>query len=121
VPRDLLASSRHNALTCVPPTELVAGDLCLDTVTATVTRSGVPVHLTPREYDLLHHLIRSKGHVVSRSGLLEEVWGMHHNGIRTNVVAVYVGYLRRKIDTPFGRHSLRTVRGYGYRLSPDGG
>jgi DNA-binding response OmpR family regulator len=98
--------------------EVTAGDLVLDAATRTVTRGGVPVELTAREFALLEHLMRARGRVVAKSELLATVWG----GMASddpNVVEVYVGYLRRKVDQPFGRHSLVTVRGAGYRLVPD--
>jgi DNA-binding response OmpR family regulator len=99
--------------------QVCVGDLELDPAARTVTRGGVPVELTAREFALLEHLMRARGRVVAKSELLATVWG----GMASddpNVVEVYAGYLRRKIDQPFGRHSLVTVRGAGYRLVPDG-
>src|SRR5918911_2344944 len=99
---------------------LVIGDLVLDPLTRTVTRAGTPVVLTAREFALLEHLMAAAGRTVPKSELLETVWGgLAHDD--PNVVEVYVGYLRRKIDQPFGRRSLVTVRGAGYRLVPDAG
>jgi two-component system OmpR family response regulator len=97
---------------------VAVGDLVLDPATRTVARAGVPVELTAREFALLEHLMHARGRVVAKSELLATVWG----GMASddpNVVEVYAGYLRRKIDQPFGRHSLVTVRGAGYRLVPD--
>jgi two-component system, OmpR family, response regulator len=95
-----------------------AGDLVLDPAAHTVTRAGTSVGLTAREFDLLEHLMRAHGRTVPKTELLSAVWGgLAHDD--PNVVEVYVGYLRRKIDQPFGRHSLMTVRGVGYRLVPD--
>jgi DNA-binding response OmpR family regulator len=102
------------------PTTLTAGDLLLDPASHQVSRAGQPVPLTAREYALLECLFRRAGEVVSKTDLLRAVWDEHADG-DPNVVEVYVGYLRRKIDTPFGRRSVQTVRGAGYRLDPDGG
>ncbi len=102
------------------PVLLRAGDLSLDPATRVVTRSGVAVDLTAREFAVLHHLMRHVGMVVPKLDILQAVWDLHHDG-SDNVVEVYVGYLRRKIDAPFGRHAIQTVRGSGYRLAGDGG
>ena len=100
------------------PAVLRAGDLSLDPAARQVTRGDVAVELTAREFALLEHLVRRQGEVVSKSELLAHVWDAHLEA-DLNLVEVYVGYLRRKIDAPFGRSSLQTVRGAGYRLSPD--
>jgi DNA-binding response OmpR family regulator len=102
------------------PASLSAGDLVLDPSAHTVTRDGQPIDLTPREFSLLEFLMRHKGEAVSKADILHHVWDAHYDG-DANVVEVYAGYLRRKIDTPFGRHSVQTVRGAGYRLAADGG
>ncbi len=102
------------------PTVLSAGDLVLDPARRRVTRDGQQVELTPREFALLEFLIRRAGDVVPKSEILQHVWDPHYDG-DSNVVEVYVGYLRRKIDGPFGRRALETVRGAGYRLAADGG
>jgi two-component system, OmpR family, response regulator len=101
------------------PAQLRAGDLVLDPATREVRRGDVPVELTAREFNLLAHLLRHKGEVVAKSEIFDSVWDAGDSAL--NVVEVYVGYLRRKIDLPFGRHALRTVRGAGYVLDPDGG
>ncbi|MEU7695134.1 response regulator transcription factor [Microbispora hainanensis] len=101
------------------PAVLRAGDLSLDPAARTVTRGEAPVELTPREFALLEYLMRRPGEVVSKPEILEHVWDTYDTD--PNVVEVYVGYLRRKIDTPFGRAALQTVRGAGYRLASDGG
>jgi DNA-binding response OmpR family regulator len=101
------------------PPVLVAGDLALDPARHTVTRGGKQVELTPREFALLEYLMTRREEVVSKSDILAHVWDAHYDG-DPNVVEVYVGYLRRKIDAPFGRRSLQTVRGVGYRLVNDG-
>ena len=102
------------------PASLSAGDLVLDPSAHTVTRDGQSIDLTPREFSLLEFLMRRKGEAVSKADILHHVWDAHYDG-DANVVEVYAGYLRRKIDTPFGRHSVQTVRGAGYRLAADGG
>jgi two-component system OmpR family response regulator len=102
------------------PTVLQAGDLTLDPARRTVRRDGAEIVLTPREFGVLHFLMRHRGDVVSKSAILESVWDAHYEG-DANVVEVYVGYLRRKIDQPFGRHAIETVRGMGYRLAAGGG
>jgi two-component system OmpR family response regulator len=80
-----------------------------------VTRGDAEVTLTPREFSLLHFFMRRPGEVMSKTEILENVWDAHYEG-DDNIVEVYVGYLRRKIDAPFGRRSIDTVRGVGYRL-----
>ena len=100
------------------PTALTVGDLVLDPAAHTVSRGDEPVDLTPREFALLEFLMRRAGQAVSKADILHHVWDAHYDG-DANVVEVYVGYLRRKIDTPFGRQSVQTVRGAGYRLVPD--
>jgi DNA-binding response OmpR family regulator len=101
-----------------PAQDLVTGDLVLRPATRTASRDGTEIALTAREFALLEHLAAAGGRVVSKAELLASVWGgQAHDD--PNVVEVYVGYLRRKIDQPFGRHSLVTVRGAGYRLVPD--
>ena len=102
------------------PTVLQAGDLSLDPARRRVERNGTEVRLTPREFGLLEFLIRHRGDVVSKTDILEGVWDAHYEG-DPNVVEVYVGYLRRKIDQPFNRRAIQTVRGVGYRLAHDGG
>ncbi|TMR07905.1 response regulator transcription factor [Nonomuraea turkmeniaca] len=101
------------------PAVLMAGDLTLDPARRKVERDGRSVELTPREFALLEYLMRRRDEVVSKSEILEHVWDTFDTD--PNVVEVYVGYLRRKIDAPFGRNALQTVRGAGYRLAGDGG
>jgi two-component system, OmpR family, response regulator len=100
------------------PRELVCGDLALDPTHRTCRRGEIPIDLTRREHALLEALLRHDGHAVSKHRLRREVWGDDFDG-DTNIVEVYAGYLRRKIDTPFGRRTLQTVRSVsGYRLDP---
>jgi len=91
------------------------GDLEVDPAAHTVARDGRRVELTAREFALLESLARRAGEVVSRTELLEHVWDQNFAG-STNIVDVYVGYLRRKLEEPFGRPLIRTVRGAGYVL-----
>jgi len=100
------------------PVPVEVGDLVLDPAARRVTRAGQEVALTAREHALLEYLVHRAGVAVSKTELLEQVWGGQAHDDQ-NVVEVYVGYLRRKIDQPFGRHSLQTVRGVGYRLVAD--
>jgi DNA-binding response OmpR family regulator len=102
------------------PSVLTAGDLRLDPATRSVTRGDDEITLTPREFSVLELLLRRRGEVVSKREILENVWDANFDG-SNNVVEVYVGYLRRKIDQPYRRHALETVRGVGYRLADDGG
>ena len=90
-------------------------DLTLEPVSRTVRRGDSDISLSPREFALLEALMRHSGEVVSKTDLLDRVWGEDFEG-DPNVVEVYIGYLRRKIDRPFGRSDLETVRGEGYRL-----
>jgi DNA-binding response OmpR family regulator len=102
------------------PVVLACGDLTLDPVRRRVERDGKEISLTPREYGLLEFLMRHKGDVVTKGEILEGVWDPAFDG-DPNVVEVYIRYLRRKIDAPFGRRAIETVRGMGYRLSTTGG
>jgi len=103
------------------PAVLRAGDLSLDPAARVVCRGADVVELTAREFALLEYLMRRSGAVVSKSELLTHVWEDPDEIADVNVVEVYVGYLRRKIDVPFGRRSVQTVRGAGYLLAADGG
>jgi len=100
------------------PVVLTLGTLTLDPVTRAVRRGDSAVSLTAREYGLLQYLMRRHDQVVSKAEILDNVWNPAFDG-GDNVVEVYIGYLRRKIDVPFGVQSLATVRGMGYLLSAD--
>jgi two-component system, OmpR family, response regulator len=102
------------------PTVLQVGTLRLDPATRQVRRGEIGIELSAKEFALLETFMRRPGEVLSRLDLLEHTWGDAHEN-RSNVVDVYVGYLRAKLDRPFGRRSIETVRGAGYRLRPDGG
>jgi two-component system, OmpR family, response regulator len=98
------------------PTELVVGDLRLDPASRRVWRGDTEVPLSPKEFALLETFMRRPGQVLSRLQLLEHAWDFAYEN-RSNVVDVYMRYLREKVDRPFARNSLETVRGAGYRLS----
>ena len=104
--------------TQVRPVALSAGTLTLDPATAICLRAGREVSLTPRERALLEALLRREGAAASKTDLLREVWGRDFEG-DPNIVEVYVGYLRRKIDDGFEHKLLHTVRGVGYRVVAD--
>ncbi|HVM64725.1 MAG TPA: response regulator transcription factor [Acidimicrobiales bacterium] len=99
-----------------PGPALQAGDLRLDPVSHRVWRGADEVELTPREFDVLRYLLSRPGEVVTKQELLDHVWGDLDGG-DANVVEVYVHYLRRKLDAPFGRATIQTVRGVGYRIA----
>ena len=102
------------------PPELAVGTLRLDPRTRQAWRGDVELELSTKEFALLETFMRRPGQVVSRFDLLEHAWdGAYEN--RSNVIDVYVRYLRAKLDRPFGVRSLETVRGAGYRLRKDGG
>lgn len=100
------------------PAVLEVGDLLLDPATHECHRGGTAVELTAREFAVLEHLMRRPDEVVSKRALLEAVWGQHGDA-DPNVVEVYIGYLRKKLDVPFGRTSIVTIRGVGYRVIDD--
>jgi len=102
------------------PNVLVVGDLRLDPALREVRRGTREIRLSAKEFALLETFMRRPGEVLSRLYLLEHAWDFAYEN-RSNVVDVYMRHLRRKIDEPFERHSLETVRGAGYRLRPDGG
>lgn len=97
------------------PTTLTLGDLSLDLLTRKVTRAGTPVDLRPREFALLEYLMRNAGKVISKTMILSHVWEYNFDP-QTNIVDVLVSRLRDKIDRPFERKLLQTVRGVGYVL-----
>lgn len=114
----LRALVRHRPSTL--PVLLDAGDLHLDTGAHRVRRGATPVPLRPREFDLLRHLMEHTDETLTKDALLRAVWDEHAES-DVNLVEVYVSSLRRKIDEPFGRSSIDTVHGHGYRFRGDGG
>jgi len=102
------------------PTVLVAGDLRLDPASRRVWRGEDEVPLTARELAVLDYLLRCRGEVVSKRDILDHVWDSDFEG-DPNLVEVYVRRLRGKLDRPYGRAAIETVRGAGYRLAADGG
>ena len=100
------------------PVVLTVGSLRLDPVRRTVTRRGQLLELTAKEYVILQYLMQNAEKVVSKLEIMDNAWDAGFEGSE-NIVEVYVGYLRKKIDVPFGLTTLRTVRGMGYRLDAD--
>ncbi|MGI5239897.1 response regulator transcription factor [Dactylosporangium sp. CA-139066] len=101
-------------------TVLTAGDLALDPATRRVARGGTEIEVSAREFDILALLMARAGQCVTRYHILGEVWD-GETDLRSNVIDVYIATLRGKVDKPFGRHAIETLRGAGYRLRPDGG
>ena len=101
------------------PSVLEVGDLRLDPATRQVWRDGTEISLSAKEFSLLEVLMRRAGEVLSRFQLLEHAWDYEYEN-RSNVIDVYVRYLRQKIDRPFGRDTIETVRGVGYRMRKEG-
>jgi two-component system, OmpR family, response regulator len=102
------------------PTVLEAGDLRLDPAAHRLWRGDTPIALSPRQFSLLEFLLRRAGEAISKTDILDHVWDFAFDG-DPNIVEVYIRQLRRKIDEPFGRHCIETIRLVGYRLDPDGG
>ena len=102
------------------PVVLEAGDLRVDPASRSVTRGETAVTLTSREFAVLEYLMRRKGEAVSQSEILANVWDFDFDG-DPNIVEVYIRHLRNKLDRPFERASIETLRGAGYRLDPRGG
>jgi two-component system OmpR family response regulator len=103
------------------PTVLEVGDLRLDPARHRAWRGDEEVSLSPKELALLEMLMRHPGEVVTRTRILDHVWDFAYDGL-SNVVDQYIGYLRKKVDRPFGRNDIETVRGAGYRLrDPESG
>jgi len=102
------------------PTPLEAGDLRIDPVQRRVWRGDVEIDVTTRQFQVLEFLVRRAGAVQSKDDILAGVWEYEFDG-DPNIVEVYIRRLRRRIDEPFDRHAIETIRGAGYRLAPDGG
>jgi two-component system OmpR family response regulator len=97
---------------------LRVGDLELDLRRRHCRRAGTDIDLSAREFTLLHALVERRGEVVPRHQLRDRVWGWQFDG-NPGILDVYIGYLRNKVDRPFGRHTIRTVRGVGYAIEVD--
>jgi DNA-binding response OmpR family regulator len=102
------------------PAVLEAGDLRLDPAAHRVWRGDTPIALSPRQFSLLEFFLRRAGDALSKAEIVDHVWDFAFEG-DPNIVEVYVGQLRRKIDEPFGRNAIETIRLVGYRFDPDGG
>jgi DNA-binding response OmpR family regulator len=102
------------------PPALEVGDLRLDPAAHRAWRGETEVSLTPRQFSLLEYLMRKAGEVVSKAEILEHVWDYAFEG-DPNIVEVYIRHLRKRIDEPFERNAIQTVRLVGYRLDADGG
>ncbi len=98
--------------------KLTVAGIEIDQRARSVSREGVPIELTPREFALLEYLMHNVGSTLSKAQILDHVWSPSFVGDE-NVVEVYIGYLRKKVDAPFGKKSIVTVRGVGYRLEED--
>lgn len=98
---------------------LQVADLRLDPTGRTASRAGVMLELTPREFSILEYLMRNAGQVLTKPQILDYVWGAE-SGREENVVEVYVGYVRKKVDAPFGSPLIKTVRGVGYMMISEG-
>jgi two-component system OmpR family response regulator len=116
--QELLARLRalsRRRVTTNDPLEMEIDGLRLDVRRRRAERDGKAIDLSPKEFSLLEFLMRHPGEVMSKQAILDNVWDWAFDG-DPNIVEVYIGYLRRKIDDPFGRASIQTVRGVGYRL-----
>ena len=102
------------------PTVLRTGDLTLDPAAHTIARGEVEIDLTAKEFAVLEYLMRRAGEVVSKTEMLDHVWDFGFDGA-SNLVEVYISALRRKVDAPFDRQAIQTVRGVGYKLAANGG
>lgn len=108
---------KHRAISAEPATNMLcAGQLVLNPTQYSVTWAGTPIPLTKKEFDLLRYLMQHKGQAVTRDALLSDVWGYDYAG-DTNVVDVYIRYLRHKIDEPFGVKTIHTIRAVGYMFN----
>ncbi len=99
------------------PAVLTAGNLTLNPASRLVERDGTVISLTPKEFAVLEHLMMMKDTVVTKTEIVHDVWDPHFDGPE-NIVEVYIRYIRRKIDMPFGTNTIETIRGVGYKLLP---
>ena len=115
---ELLARLRVFARRTGHDEQLVVGDLVIDRDRRVVQRAGTAIELTAREFDLLAALAERAGRVVTRTAILDAVWDGEED-LRSNAIDVHIGRLRAKVDRPFGRDTIQTVRGIGFRLADD--
>jgi DNA-binding response OmpR family regulator len=99
---------------------LTAGDLSVDPGEHTCRRGEYMINLTPKEFRILEYLMRRPGEVIGKGEILTQMWDFAYTG-HPNIVEVNIANLRKKVDVPFDRHAIETVRGVGYRLATDGG
>ena len=109
----LIKRNRNSVLLNDENLNLIAGDVSIQIDSKKVTRQGVEISLTPREYQILVKLLESKGEIVSKRKLIQEIWGKAFDA-NTNTIEVYINFLRKKIDKPFNKESIKTKIGYGY-------
>ncbi|WP_276131944.1 response regulator transcription factor [Polluticoccus soli] len=109
----LLKRSKKSEGTEIAGGKLLADDIIIDTARGIVTRQGTEIILTPREFQILVRLVSSKGELVSKRDLVKEIWGTSFDS-NTNTVEVYINFLRKKLDKPFGKDSIKTKIGFGY-------
>jgi DNA-binding response OmpR family regulator len=100
-------------------TTIIAGDIIINQLSKTVTRQGKDISLTHREYQIFLRLISSKGEIVTKNDLIKEIWGTSLD-VNTNTIEVYINFLRKKIDKPFGKDNIRTKIGFGYYFNETG-
>lgn len=112
--QSLIKRNKNNVL---PASDLIltTDDITLNTAKKKVFRQGEEIILTPREYQILHRLMKKKGEIVSKSVLIEKIWGSSFDA-NTNTIEVYMNFLRNKLDKPFGKNTIKTKIGYGYYL-----
>lgn len=111
----LIKRNLHNNVKATKNSILTAEDISINEAQKKVTRNGIAISLTPREYQILLKLIINKGEIISKAELIEEIWGNSFDA-NTNTIEVYINFLRNKIDKPFGKNTIKTKIGYGYYL-----
>nr|WP_262897793.1 response regulator transcription factor [Gelidibacter pelagius] len=109
----LIKRSQNNSVDRQGNGIIIAGDLQVNTRLKKVSRQETEISLTPREYQILLKLLESKGEIVSKQRLIQEIWGKSFDA-NTNTIEVYINFLRKKIDRPFDKESIKTKIGYGY-------
>ena len=117
-PQELLARIAARLRSSGQTDALEIADLVLNPKTHEVTRSGQPIDLSPQEFKLLHYLMNNANQVLNREMILSHIWGAATD-VETRVVDVYIGYLRKKIDKPFSKPLIKSVRGFGYIIKAE--